>query len=321
MRVLYLASPRFLEPDLTEFRRCATAHEVTVHDPARPDAEQLEGVGVVVDHGGVPAPGMVEIAATAGVRLWQVISTGLNHVDLNRLWGAGLAVANTPGFLGAPAVAEHALLLLLACAKHLPESLANLEAGVFYQPLNRELRGRTLLVVGLGASGSELARMARALGMRVLATELEAVPSERAAELGVERVGGPADLDVLLPEADFVSLHVPLDPSTRHLIDARRLSLMGPGASLVNVARGGVVDEAALAEALRNRRLAAAGLDVFTTEPPPAGHPLLGLPNVFATPHVAGVTEETVRRRAEAAADNVDRVARGEAPLYVVSPA
>ena len=163
----------------------------------------------------------------------------------------------------------------------------------------REIDGKTLLILGYGRIGREVARRAAAFGMRILvhdpflAASAIAAPAEPA-----------ADLDAALAEADAVSLHLPLTPESRHIIDAARLARMKPSAVLISTARGGLIDEAALVEALRAKRLAAAGLDVFAEEPPPADHPLLGLDNVVLSPHSASLTQESAMRMSMVAAQN-----------------
>jgi phosphoglycerate dehydrogenase-like enzyme len=155
--------------------------------------------------------------------------------------------------------------------------------------------------------------------MRVIALDAAPVSEAELAELGIETFGGPETLAAVLGAADYVSLHVPLTAATRHLIDRERIGLMQPTAVLVNVARGGIVDEAALIEALEEGRLRGAGVDVYSQEPPDMQSPLLHLDNVIATPHVAGMTYETIRRRIEACFANVARIADGEPPLYQVT--
>jgi phosphoglycerate dehydrogenase-like enzyme len=187
-----------------------------------------------------------------------------------------------------------------------------------YLPLNDELGGRTLGVIGLGASGKELARRAAALGMRVIAVDVLHMPDDVLRTIGVDWCGGPERRDELLREADYVSLHVPLTSETRHLIDRRALALMKPSAVLVNVARGAVVDDQALIEALASGRLRGACTDVFADEPVDPRHPLLHLERVIATPHIAGATRQTSRRRARACVENIERLERGLEPLFEV---
>jgi phosphoglycerate dehydrogenase-like enzyme len=205
---------------------------------------------------------------------------------------------------------------MLYLIKRFDASLANLRRGTFYLPVTDHLEDRTLGLIGLGASGRELARRAHAFGMRCRAVDPVQPGGDVLADLGIEAFGPPQDLDALLADSDFVSLHLPLVEDTYHLIGRRELGLMRPSAYLINVARGPLVDEEALVDALREGRLAGAGLDAFSVEPIDPEGPLLSLPNVVATPHVAGVTSGTSVRRAGAVAENVRRIAAGLAPLY-----
>jgi D-3-phosphoglycerate dehydrogenase len=261
---------------------------------------------------------MIEAGATAGVRLWQVLGTGLDHSEVAFTRTMGIPLANTPGHFSAVPLAEHALLLILCLTKRLHEAERNARAGVMYRPVSDELADKILCVVGLGASGRELARRANALGMRVIAVDVAPVTAEEQVTYGVSEFGALDALDSYLARADIVSLHVPLLTSTRHMIDTRRLELMKPTAALINVARGRLVDEPALVSALRGGGIAGAGIDVFGEEPLSPSNPLLELENVVVTPHMAGATRGTSQRRCNACVDNVLRVLRDEAPLYVV---
>ena len=167
----------------------------------------------------------------------------------------------------------------------------------------RELAGKTLGIVGFGGIGRLAGRLGRALGMRVIGFDPQIARVVRGVER--RRRASPAALDALLAEADVVTLHVPLVAATRHLIDAARLARMKPGAILINTARGGVVDEAAVAAALQSGRLGGAALDVFEQEPLPAGSPLAGCPNLLLTPHIAGVTAESNARVSTLIAEKV----------------
>jgi D-3-phosphoglycerate dehydrogenase len=262
---------------------------------------------------------MVEEASAAGVQLWQVLGTGLDHVDVQSFLDGGMPLANTPGMFTAIALAEHALFMMLYFAKNFPATQRYIRSGVLCQPLNEELSGQTIGLVGLGASGRELATRVWPLGMRVLAIDVAAMPAEVRESCHIEFFGTPDKLDFLLTNSDYISLHVPLTTRTRHLIDARALRMMKPSAVLINVARGEIVDEVALVEALRSRVIRGAGLDVFAHEPLDPDHPLLQFDNVLATPHVAGVTAGTSQRRAQAAAENARRVAEGLEPLYLIT--
>jgi phosphoglycerate dehydrogenase-like enzyme len=317
---LYIVQEGNAEPWLEDFQAAADGRVgYAVLDAGRPLAGQFAGVSVVVDQGGHATPAQIDMGADAGVRLWQVLGTGVDHIEVDHILGRGIALANTPGQFSAVALAEHALMLILCLAKNLRESEANTRSGRMYQPVNDELGGQLLGVVGLGASGRELAARARTLGMRIQAVDVAAVPAGQLAELGVERFAGLEGLDELLASSDYVSLHVPLTAETRHLLDERRLRLLKPTAGLVNVARGRVVDEDALVTVLRERGIRGAGIDVFGQEPLRPDNPLLHLDNVIATPHTAGVTRGTSRRRSAACVENALRVLRGEEPLYRIA--
>jgi phosphoglycerate dehydrogenase-like enzyme len=293
--------------------------DLHILDADAPLAPQFAGARVVVDQGGWGTKAMIEAAAEAGVALWQVIGMGLDHTEVDHILGRGMRLANTPGQFSAIALGEHALFLLLCFAKRFRELEENVRTGVLWHPLTDELPAQTLGIVGLGASGRELALRAKAMGMRIVAVDPVDVSEDVLAEHGVEWFGDTDRLDDLLRESDYVSLHVPLNSRTRHLIDREKLALMKPSAVLINVARGALVDEEALVDCLREGRLRGAGLDVFSQEPLPADSPFLALENVIATPHVAGVTRGTSRRRAAVAVENAARVDEGLDPLYEIT--
>lgn len=320
MKVLYLGMPNLMHPWYDDFLGALGGrHPVALYDPAETTAGQFRDIGAVVALGGVTMTrAMIDAAAAAGVKLWQIIGTGLDQVDVPYFLEKRLPMANTPGKFSGVALAEHALFLMLCLAKNLHASLENTRTGVFSLPLNEELAGKTLGLIGLGASGSELARRAWALGMRVMAIDICPVPPVVLGELHVEFFGGHERLDHVLANADYLSLHTPLTAQTRHLIDRRALAKMKPTAFLLNVARGEIVDEEALIEALRSGWIRGAGLDVFSREPLGPAHPFLHLANVVTTPHIAGGTAEVSRRRTQAAAENVLRVAQGLPPLYQI---
>ena len=221
------------------------------------------------------------------VRVVGRAGVGVDNVDLDAATHRGVVVMNTPGG-NATSVAEHALALMLSMARSIPQLNAAMHAGRWEKAgaAGAELRGKTLGLVGLGRVGAEVARRAHGFEMYVLAHDPYLSP-ERAAEWDVELL----PLKDVLEKSDFVSLHTGLSEATRGLINAETLAQMKRGARLVNTARGELVDEAALAEALRSGHLAGAALDVFATEPP-RDSPLLAMPNVIATPHVAGSTAE-----------------------------
>jgi phosphoglycerate dehydrogenase-like enzyme len=225
--------------------------------------------------------------AAPRLRLVQLLSAGYDQVDVEAARKAGVPVANNGG-ANAIAVAEHTILLILAVMKRLVALHNNVVAGRWLAagsagPVH-EAAGGILGIVGLGNIGKKVARRGAALDMRIVYHDIARLTEAEEDALGVRYAG----LDELLRQANVVSLHVPLDASTRHLIGARELALMRPDAILINTCRGPVVDEAALHAALVSGRLAGAGLDVMVDEPPPVDHPLFALTNVTFTPHSAG---------------------------------
>jgi D-3-phosphoglycerate dehydrogenase len=292
-------------------------HDLAIYDGSKPMEPQFQGVEAVIDTGGsVGTRAMYDAARDA--RLWQILGTGLDHVDVAYMKTRGFVVANCPGQFSSVGLAECAMMFILMLARRYREAAANFDARVRYKPMGRELEGKILGIIGLGASGQELARRAKSFGMRIHAVDIRPIEPEILDELAPEFMGTPADIDRVVQESDYLSLHLHLTPQTRHTIDARRLAMMKPSACIINVARGALVDEAALYEALLGSRIAGAGLDVFAAEPPDPGLPVYRLPNVVVTPHIAGATDGTARRRASVAAANVDLVARGHEPLYRV---
>lgn len=321
LTVLFLpipGRPALVKPWLDDVvRAIGDRHALRIYDAAAAAAPQFAGVDVVIDQGGaVGTPEMLDLAGT--VRLWQVLGTGLDAFDLAHWRARGMPVANTPGEFSAVALGECAMMLILMLARRFPQTQEHLRRGAFYTPMGMELEGRRLAIVGFGASGRALARRARAFDMEIMAIDIREIGAAERAEFGVSVAGTPDDLDGVLAGADIVSLHLHLNAETRHILDARRIGLMRPGAFVINVARGALVDEAALEAALVAGRLGGAGLDCFGREPPDLSAPLFSLPSVVATPHIAGVTDGTSRRRAECCARNVDRLAAGLAPLHLV---
>jgi D-3-phosphoglycerate dehydrogenase len=213
---------------------------------------------------------------------------GVDNVDLNAATAAGVLVMNTPGG-NAASVAEHTIALMLAMARSIPQASASTRAGKWEKKkfLGNEIRGKTLGVLGLGSIGREVVGRARAFEMRILASDPYVSP-QVAEDLDVELV----DLARLCAESDYISLHLALTPETRNLISREIIARMKPGVRIVNCARGEMIDQQALAEAIQSGQVAGAALDVFQSEPPPADLPLLALENVLATPHIAGATEE-----------------------------
>lgn len=228
---------------------------------------------------------------------------GYDSVDVAALNARHIPLA-VVGDVNALAVAEHAIAMMLALAKRLREHDTAVREGRWAyrdQLAAGELYGKTLLILGFGRIGRRLARLAAAFEMRVLAHD-----PYQPAELFAEAGATPAtDLAAALAEADYVSVHVPKAPDAPAVLGEAELARLKPSAVVINTARGGVVDERALAARLSDGRLAAAGLDVFVPEPPPVDHPLLGLPNVLLSPHNAGLSAESAERMAMAAAHNI----------------
>lgn len=258
-----------------------------------------------------------ELAADAPkLKFIQSISAGTDQYDRDVLRKHGVRLASAAG-VNAVAVAEHAMALTLALRRLLPEARDNQHAkhwrGMISEISAREdqLTGKTMLVVGLGRIGDRLARLAKAFDMRVIATRRDPAAGAGSADA----IYAQDRLPDLLGEADVVALTCPLTPATENLIDARALAAMRPTAHLINVARGRVVDETALIEALQERRIAAAGLDVTVEEPLPASSPLWTMPNVLLTPHTAGETQRYEDAVIDILLENLERLWRGETNL------
>jgi len=246
-------------------------------------------------------PGKLRVVVRAGV--------GVDNIDVAAATRQGILVMNTPGG-NTVSTCEQTLTLLMALARHTPAADASLRQGKWERTkfVGCQLAGKTLGIIGLGRIGREVARRAAALDMKLLGLDPVINPAA-AAQLGVELV---TSLDQLLPRCDFLTVHTPLSDQTRDLIGARELKLLKPGARVINCARGGIINEDALVEALNSKHLGGAALDVFVQEPPPADHPLLKMPNVVITPHLgASTVEAQVSVATEAAQLLIDYLQRG----------
>ena len=241
----------------------------------------------------------LKVVARAGI--------GVDNIDLDAATRAGIAVVNAP-IGNTVAAAEHTLALMLALARNVPQAYASMKEGQWQRSafMGIEVRNKTLGIIGLGRVGSEVARRAGSFGMRMIAFDPFVAP-DFAARLGVTTM----TLDELLPQADFITLHTPLTPGTTKMINQEHLAKMKPGARLINVARGELVDEDALLQALENEQLAGVALDVFTNEPP-GDLPLLRHPRLMATPHLGASTQEAQREVAIEAAEQVIAVLNGQ---------
>lgn len=256
--------------------------------------------------------------AAPRLRLVQLISAGYDRIDIEAARQAGVPVANNGGS-NSVAVAEHTVMLMLAALKRLTWLHGNVVAGRwrvggFDEHRLYELAGRTVGIVGLGTIGKKVARRVRAFEARVQYYDVVRLSEDQEDALGVRFVL----FEELLRTSDVVTLHVPLNESTRTMLGAHQLALMKPSAILINTCRGPVVDEEALGKALTSGQIAGAALDVMVEEPPDPEHPLFALDNILLTPHMAGPTWENWTKAFRNAFDNLQRVAAGREPLWII---
>lgn len=274
-------------------------------------------LGELVEHADAVIVGndLVDASVIERGRVLKVISrygAGTDNIDVAAASKRCVYVTNTPG-TNDHSVADLAVGMMIALARCIPRVCSWTRAGEWRRFLGSEVYGKVLGVIGTGRIGREVIRRVQGFGMRTLCYDVRP-DEELISSYHVEYL----DLDGVLRGSDFVSIHVPLLPSTRKLIGQRELMLMKPTAYLMNLARGGIVDEEALYNALRRGVIAGAAIDVFEKEPPMSS-PLIGLDNVIATPHIGGYTAEAVKRMSMLAAENVVSVLRGEPCRYVVN--
>ncbi|RIK38040.1 MAG: hypothetical protein DCC58_17195 [Chloroflexi bacterium] len=300
-----------------EVARLGNYGEVVVYD-TRPSGQdeiiaRMAGATAVINVRAYTTFTEAVLAALPDLKLISVLGTGIDNIDLSACTRHGVAVTNTPG-CSTSGVAELTIGLMLSVARTIPISDRGIRAGEWRHRHNFELKGKTLGVLGLGLIGSEVARLAQAFGMRVIAWSFTNDPA-RATRLGVELVA----LEDLLRRADIVTVHLRNSEQARGLIGAEQLALMRPSAILINTGRGAIVDQAALYEALRDKRIAGAGLDVFVNEPLPGDDPLTSLENVVLTPHIGAATVEAAVQLAKAPVDNIINFLAGT-PTNVMNP-
>ena len=290
--------------------------EVYLETPREEIAARLAGADIALTN---RAPIRAEtVQKCPSLRYIGLFSTGHNQVDIEAAKRQGIVVSNVPGYSTA-CVAQHTIALLLAAVNHVEAYHADVQSGgwtrkgqsLLQYPL-AELQGKTMGIVGLGSIGRAVAKIAAALGMRVLAA------GSRPTAEG-EALARYCTLEELLAASDVVSLHCPLLPATKNIIDEAALARMKPGAILLNTARGRLIDEEALAKALHSGHITAAGLDVFSKEPLPPGSPLLTAPNCLITPHVAWTAPETRSRLLGVVLSNLQAFLAGR-PENVVNP-
>jgi D-3-phosphoglycerate dehydrogenase len=276
---------------LALLRQAAEAGQLAVDERPGLDAEALREIidryDALIVRSATQVSGEV-IAAAERLRVIGRAGIGVDNIDVGAATRKGIVVLNTPGGNNVT-TAEHTIAMMLSLARAIPQAAASTRAGRWEKSkfIGSEVANKTLGIVGIGNIGALVADRALGLRMKVIACD-PFITEERAKKLGVELV----DLDSLCGRADFISIHTPLMPETRDLIDAARIAKMKPSARLINCARGGIVNEEALAEAIRNGRLAGAAVDVFAQEPPAKDHPFFKLEQVICTPHLGAATDE-----------------------------
>lgn len=303
----------FLEGDSIQaaFRTPAIDHEWVVYPvtPQEQVLERLEGAGVaIINKLKLRAD---DIAKLPQLRMVAVAATGSDNIDLTACAERGIVVSNVRGY-AVNTVPEHAIMLMLALRRRLFEYAADVRSGMwnragtfclFHHPVS-DLHGATLGIIGRGGLGQGVARLAEAFGMKVLYAEHKG--SQQVRE-------GYTAFDTVIREADVISLHCPLTDATRGLIHSAEMARMKPGAILINTSRGGLIDEQALADALRAGTIAGAGIDVLSQEPPRDGNPLLApdIPNLIVTPHMAWASAGAMQALADQVIDNIEAFAAG----------
>jgi D-3-phosphoglycerate dehydrogenase len=301
--------PAVMSPSLA-FRRLAD-HDVRTY-PTRPSspAELVSRIGdseVVINIRASSRLTAEVLEQCPALRLVSIWGTGTDNVDLEAARRLGIRVTNTPG-VSATSVAEHTLALMMAVAKRIVQVDQQVRQGQWPRAMVTELRGKTLGLIGTGAIGREVARLGAGIGMRVIAWSFH--PRGNVAEW--------VSFDEVFRQSDVVTIHVRLSPDTSGLVRGEQFELMKPGAILINTARGAIVDEPDLVQALQRNRIAGAGLDVFAIEPLPPDSPLTRLPNVVLSPHAAGITPEATEAGLALAIENVFSFLAGQPANVVV---
>ena len=286
--------------------------DTEIFDRSKDALSQLKGREVIVDLGGNIEPELVDVAAEAGIKYVQVQTNGLDHVEVERIIEKGMLLAHCPGHLSSVSLAEGAMMFILMLAHDYGNATNQFYAGTVFSANGLEVEGRTLTIVGFGASGQQLARRAKAFGMKINAIDVRPIEQEVLNEIEPDFLGGPQDLDAAIEDCDFLSVHLHLTEETKHIINKKRIALLKPTSYVINVARGGLIDEDALYDALKDKKIAGAGLDAFAKEPPEFDLPVYKLPNVIVQPHTVAGTDGTMRKRADFAVENLTKYAEGK---------
>ena len=315
-RPIILSLTNMAESGLAKLREAGELRMASSLEPAVLYREIADADALVIRTAGTIDAALMDAAAR--LRVIGRHGVGYDQVEVAAATARGIQVVYTPG-ANTEAVAAHTLAFMIGMSKHFPQHMASLLAGRYddrTKYVGRDLTGRTLGIVGFGRIGKRVGEIAKlGFAMNVLYTDIVSAPPEAEKRAGARRVG----LDELLMASEYVTLHVPLDESTRRMIDRFALAKMRPDAILINTCRGPVVDEQAVAEALAARRLWGYAADVFDVEPPPANHPLIGRPDVMLTPHSAAQTVESLRNMAEGVAEDVVGVLNVKPPLNPVN--
>ncbi len=287
--------------------------EFRMQDMSRPLIEQIADVDVII-------PTMEKITreiieAARELKLIQQFGVGLEGVNKEAAAECGVYVANCAG-TNDVTVAESVIFLMLALSRRLKEIQSSFQRKILGHPIGTELMGKTLGIVGFGSSGRELAKRAYGMGMRILATKR--TPEEGLiSKYNLEFLGRPQDLNILLKEVDYLSLHTPLTDETRNLISEPELKQMKATAFLINASRGPIIDKTALFKAIEQKWIAGVALDVFWDEPANPDDPLFQFDNVITTPHIAGSSQESQDRMEEIVVGNIFRIAEGKKPINI----
>lgn len=315
-RPIILSLTGMHESGLSILREAAELRMASGLDPATLQREVVEAEGLIIRTGGVVDAALLDRGKD--LRVVGRHGVGYDQIDIDAATARGVQVVYTPG-ANTQSVVEHAFALMIGVSRHFPRMMAGLAAGNYHirtSMTGRELAGKSLGIIGFGRIGRKVGETAyRGFGMTVLYHDIVPAPTEIEHRANARRTG----LKEVLESSEYVTLHVPLDRTTRAMINRETLALMRPDAILINTSRGPVVDEAAVAEALDAGRLWGYGADVFTVEPPEPGHPLIGRPDVMLTPHSAAQTEEGLRNMATTIAQEVVGVLQGEKPNYPVN--